>query len=271
VKNRVPAQTVALARALIRLGSLTFDDFLLLDAGTARAALDRPAMRTLLPVALVDRPHLLGHFMRSSPGQSGWLADAVIAARGGAPASPDEARRALTESFACELLREKSPPLYETLPWHDWDFGEVARRFPPWRTRFLLAGDSSSVTMAHCRRTAGVFIVEPLASIRDYLARKAALLGLRRFELIAGGAQAIPLPDRSVELAIATADPGLVTDASLAELGRVAQSSLVVCARPGSGLDARLARRHSLTPGSLSVAPAGGTVRCWWAATAPRP
>ncbi|MBN2464343.1 hypothetical protein JXD38_01795, partial [candidate division WOR-3 bacterium] len=171
-------------------------------------------------------------------------------------------------------LRAKAPPLYDALPWHDWDFSIVTRRFPLWKTRFLLAGDGTTVTMCRCRKSAGVYVLEPDEIIARYTERKAEVEKVRRFRLLSRKPQApslklsgIPLPDNSVDLAIIGSVPTLDTGTwklAIHELMRVAPNVLLVENNPLSQpLDERLLTDLDFQPASVEVQGLGQR-RCWW-------
>lgn len=169
---------VAIRQWLVRLGHLDFDDFLLLSPRTLDFELRTSNLTSDWPLALNNAPHVLLHLRRSanlqSDGARPCLSTSSIAA----------AQSRLVHAFAYELLRVKSPPLYDALPWHDWDFSIVTKRFRLWQTRFLLAGNGTTVTMCRCRKSAGVYVLEPNEPIARYIERKAALEKVRRFRLL---------------------------------------------------------------------------------------
>ncbi|MFO7676566.1 MAG: hypothetical protein R6X12_09655 [bacterium] len=168
------------ADRLVRLGRLCFADFARLNGPRLLAALGAVEPARLTPL-LARHPPVLRALLRADPGRRDW------------PAGRDDDRAleaALVRAYAFDLLAAKSPALFETLPFFDWDFTVVSRRWPVWRTRLLLAGDSSSITAARCRRAAGVMVVEPCPALAAYTRRKAALAGVRRASTVAGPLEA---------------------------------------------------------------------------------
>jgi hypothetical protein len=171
--------------------------------------------------------------------------------------------------------------LYDALPWQDWDFSIVARRFKLWQTRFLLVGDGTTVTMCRCRKPAGVYVLEPCEAIARYIERKAALEKVRRFRLVSPKPQAaslklseIPLPDNSVDLAIIGSSPDLQTvncQLVIQELLRVAADVLLVENSPLSPpLDVRSLTDAGFLPDSVTVSGLGPRP-CWWRTSGTRP
>jgi hypothetical protein len=248
------------ARAsLVRLGHLCFDDFLLLTAATMDVGHWTPDLVSDWTVALNNAPHIETHF-RSQ------IADCRF------PEPPIEsihaAQQRLVTYFALDLLKAKAPPLYDSLPWQDWDFSIVARRFKLWQTRFLLAGDGTMVTMCRCRKSAGVYVLEPCEAIARYIERKAALEKVRRFRLLRSSlAPSLPLPSSSVDLAIFGSVSSLDTDnwkLVIDELIRVAANVLLIENNPLTPPlpDTPLAAA-GFKPDSVAVSGLGPR-RCWW-------
>ncbi len=280
---------VAIRRWLVRLGHLCFNDFLLLSPATldsgGKWGLSResssseglspfsPDLTSDWSLALNNAPHVEIHFRPLDCK----LQTANCKLEDGPPALADilKAQRHLVAHFALDLLKAKAPPLYDALPWHDWDFSIVARRFKLWQTRFLLAGDGTTVAMCRCRKTAGVYVVEPDESIARYTERKAELEKVRRFRLLRSpmfspspqSPVPIPLPDNSVDLAVIGSSPGLQTaNCKLVtrEMLRVSRHALLVENNP---LVPPLAepplRDAGFRPESVEVRGLNAR-RCWW-------
>jgi len=236
---------------LIRLGRLSFRDFLALDPLTLRRIAADTESRRDLEVGLPDQPAVLRRF-RSVIGPIG-------------PIGPIEpaAQTRLVRRWAFELLREKAPALWDALPYYDWDTSIVTGRFPAWKTRFLLAGESSASCLAAFRRTAGIWCVEPIRSIRDYLGSKADLLRVKRCQMLGVGLEHIPLPDMAADLAIVGPDLGDEPEKSVSELGRVSRTVLLLDLRPGAARpdDAWLQARD-FSRGQVRTRAADRP--CWW-------
>jgi len=252
---------------LVRLGHLSFDDFLLLAPPVlASFFIVHPSFLPDWSLALNNTPHILLHLRRSVNLQS------AICNLQSSPSAADirAAQRRLVTHFAYDLLRAKAPPLYDSLPWHDWDFSIVSKPFPLWKTRFLLAGDGTTVTMCRCRKSAGVYVVEPDRTMARYAERKAALEKVRRFKVVNSSlTPSLPLHANSVDLAIVGSMPNLQTatcELVIHELLRVAAGVLIVennpLARP---LDQQLLADSGFRPASVAVRGLGPR-RCWWLA-----
>jgi hypothetical protein len=271
--------------SLVRLGHLCFDDFLLL--GKRGLSGESSSFEGLYPfppeltsdwaLALNNAPHILLHFCRSDAALASSL---CTRASDFVPALEDirAAQSRLVLAFAYDLLRAKAPPLYDALPWHDWDFSIVARRFKLWQTRFLLAGDGTTVTMCRCRKTAGVYVVEPDETIARYTETKAALEKVRRFRLLPPSSSSpnpqplapVPLPDASVDLAIIGSVPSLETghwSLVTREMRRISRNVLLVENNPlAPPLDEKLLNDAGFLPDSVAVSGLGPR-RCWWKRT----
>ena len=264
---------IAIRQWLVRLGHLSFDDFLLLNPQTLDFGLRTSDLAPDWSLALNNIPHVLLHFRRSDPD----LASGLCALASDFVPSLEEIRAAqsrLVHAFAYDLLKAKAPPLHDALPWHDWDFSIVTRRFRLWKTRFLLAGDGTTVTVCRCRKSAGVYVVEPDVTIARYVERKAEMEKVRRFRLVSPRPQAanrklsqIPLPDNSVDLAVIGSAPDLQTancQLVIQELLRVAANVLLV---ENSPLAPPLAEAPmtdaGFRPDTVDVGGLGQR-RCWW-------
>jgi hypothetical protein len=266
-----------LQSAIVRLGHLRFHDFLLLDPHVlASSFILHPSSLPDWSLALNNAPHVLTHFRRSANLQS---AICNLQSDGVRPclstSSIASAQSRLVHAFAYELLREKAPPLYDALPWQDWDFSVVTKRFRLWQTRFLLAGEGTTVTMCRCRKSAGVYVLEPCETIARYSERKAALENIRRFRLLRSSlTPSLPLPSSSVDLAILGSSSELETRNSklvTAELLRVSANVLLL---ENSPLVPPLTEPPLLDAGFRpdTVAVSGlGPRRCWWRMSGDRP
>ena len=264
---------IAIRQWLVRLGHLCFNDFLLLSPETLDNGHWTPDLASDWAVALNNAPLVELHLRAIDCN----LQTANCKLESGHPSLADvqTAQQRLVTHFAYDLLKAKAPPLYDALPWHDWDFSIVTRRFPLWKTKFLLAGDGTTVTMCRCRKSAGVYVLEPCETIARYVKRKAAIEKVRRFRLVNPKPQAsslkllseIPLPDNSVDLAVVGSTPQLGTgnwELATDELLRVAANALLVENNPlCPPLAESTLSDAGFRPDSVEVTGLGAR-RCWW-------
>jgi hypothetical protein len=256
-----------LKSAIVRLGHLCFDDFLLLSEETLDFGQWTQDLTADWTLATNNAPHVLAHFRRSGSVLTSSFCN--LASDFVPPLEQIRAAQSrLVHAFALDLLKAKAPPLYDALPWHDWDFSIVAKRFKLWQTRFLFAGDGTTVTMCRCRKSAGVYVLEPDEVIARYIERKAALEKVRRFRLLHSSlTPSLPLPSDSVDLAVIGSCPDLQTancKLVIQELLRVAANVLLI---ENSPLVSPLAETPLIDAGFRpdSVAVTGlGPRRCWW-------
>ena len=255
--------------SLVRLGHLRFDDFLLLDPrALASSFILHPSSLADWSLALNNAPNLFYHFSRLIPDLSFTLHPSSLA-------DITAAQSRLVHVFAYDLLRAKAPPLYDALPWQDWDFSIVTKRFRLWQTRFLLAGDGTTVTMCRCRKSAGVYVLEPCETIARYTELKAAMEKVRRFRLLRTAASSpnpqslipIPLPDHSVDLAVigSCADQAIDGWELVArELLRVAANVLLIENNPlAPPLTEAMMANSGFRPDAVDASGLGPR-RCWW-------
>ena len=263
--------TAAIREWLVRLGHLCFEDFLLLEPETLDTGHWTAAVATDWTLATNNAPDVEARFRHSMSRQSAFCNLQSSVALEGIHA----AQQRLVSHFALDLFKAKAPPLYDALPWHDWGFSIVTRRFPLWKTRFLLAGDGTTVAMCRCRKSAGVYVLEPCEPIASYIKRKAEIEKVRRFHLLRSAASspspqslaAIPLPDNSVDLAIIGSVPSLETGhwkLVAQELLRVASAVLLVENNPlVLPLDEKALADSGFRPASIEFRGLGQR-RCWW-------
>ncbi len=253
----------AIRQWLVRLGHLCFDDFLLIEPETMDFGHWTPNISSDWALAANNAPHIQVRFPPSHCNLQ--TANCELEPSLG---DVQAAQQRLVAHFAYDLLRAKAPPLYDALPWHDWDFSIVAKGFRRWQTRFLLAGDGTTVTMCHCRKSAGVYALEPYATIARYTERKAGLEKVRGFRLLRSSlAPSLPLPSSSVDLAIIGSLPHLQTaDCQLAiqELVRVSRNVLLMENNPlAPPLPETQLAAAGFKPDSVAVSGIGQR-RCWW-------
>jgi len=161
-------------------------------------------------------------------------------------------------------LRAKAPPLYDALPWNDWDFAIVRQRVRVWQTRFLLSGAGTTVVVSRLRRCAGVYVVEPLPRLGRYIEEKGRKEKVKRLSVITTTLDTIPLPSGSADLAIIGGGLGANPAAALAELKRVAARTLLVDCDPwqelppAEWLQERGFQKDKVRVQGLGLRP------CWW-------
>ena len=253
------------------MGHLCFDDFLLLRKwGLSRESASFEGLSPFSPeltsgwaLALNNAPHVLRHMEAT-----GCRLPIVSARPCPSMSSIASAQTRLVAHFALDLLRAKAPPLYDALPWHDWDFSIVTKRFPLWKTRFLLAGDGTTVAICRCRKSAGVYALEPDETIARYIERKAALEKVRRVRVLHSSlSPSLPLPSSSVDLAVVGSSPALETGhwkLVTQELLRISSNILLVENSPlCPPLDDKALADVQFRPASVEVRGLGQR-RCWW-------
>ncbi len=249
----------ALRQALVRLGRLDFDDFRLLPPEAVRQALSDPDTLDDWQLALNNAPHILVHFRRCC---SAWS----LVIRQSSLADIASAQSRLVLHHALLLLREKAPPLYDALPWHEWDFSTVTKKYRLWQTRLFLAGDGTSAILPVLRKSAGAVVFEPSSTLARYVQRKAELERIRRFRLLPASLP-LSLAPGSFDLAIIGSIPWLPTAEGqqvISEALRITRDVLVVENNPL----VRPLPKDRLTGLGLEF----GTVRvaglglrpCWW-------
>ncbi|MEO0079772.1 MAG: methyltransferase domain-containing protein [candidate division WOR-3 bacterium] len=258
-----PLNRSRLTSWLIRLGKLDFEDFLLLEPFTVRQILSDPSTHEDLGLALNNAPHIELHLRRSCPDLFRTHPSPFKTSRLTLHAIHDAQAR-LIRRFAPELLCAKAPPLYDALPWHDWEFTIVRKQVRVWQTRFLLAGAGTTVVVTRLRRSAGVYVIEPLQALCRYIREKGRKEKVKRLSVITGTVDNIPLPPGSADLAIIGGGFGPNPETALSELNRVAARILLVDCDPWHQMpEENWLKEHGFREDKVKVQGLG-LRRCWW-------
>jgi len=139
------------------------------------------------------------------------------------------ARYGLSAAQALEawpLLYQREPELYELLVEGEPLHPRLFRELPLDGARVLEVGAGTGrLTLPAAARAAKVYALEPVAAMREVLRRKLEERGVTNVTLLDGRAEAVPLGDQSVDLAISAsafgADPEHGGEDGLRELLRV--------------------------------------------------
>src|SRR5579864_3055065 len=124
------------------------------------------------------------------------------------PAAPDGlvARYGLPPERAAEAwpsLYQRDPELYDLLVEGEPLHPRLFRELPLDGARVLEVGAGTGrLTLPVAARAAEVYALEPVAAMRRVLRRKIEARGLANVTLLEGRAEAVPLPDQSVDLAV---------------------------------------------------------------------
>jgi SAM-dependent methyltransferase len=130
------------------------------------------------------------------------------------------------EAEAWSLLYQREPELYDLLVEGEPLHPRLFRELPLDGAQVLEVGAGTGrLTLPAAARAAQVYALEPVAAMRRVLRQKLEDRGVSNVILLEGRAEAVPLPDHSVDLAVSAsafgADPEHGGEAGLRELLRV--------------------------------------------------
>lgn len=141
----------------------------------------------------------------------------------------------LVWTIADLLVYNKCPESYDALAFHNWDFHEVTTITPLEEKLVIDAGAGTGRVALEAARTArGVFAVEPVARLREFIRKKASKAGLSNLFVIDGFLHAIPLPDGFADVLITSHALGWQLEEELKEFERVVKKGGFIIHCPGT-------------------------------------
>jgi len=140
-------------------------------------------------------------------------------------AGDEDAFARIAPFVAWELLYRKEPELWERLVTGERIHPEVLARLPSADAAVEVAAGGGRLTVDVAPRCGRLVAVEPVAALRDVLARKLVGAGIGNVEVVRGFFDAIPLPDASCDLVVScsafTTDEAHGGETGLREMDRV--------------------------------------------------
>ncbi len=189
------------------------------------------------------------------------------------PVAPDEFSRCCDKivwTIADLLVYNKCPEVYDRLPFHGWDFGEVTS-ITSLKDKIAIDGGSGTgrVALEAAGQAALVYAVEPVARLREFIRAKAKERALTNIYVVDGFLHALPFPDRFADVIITSHALGWQLTAELTEFERVVKRPGVIIHCPGTMVGAEEAQHETLIspPWSydfLYVQEADGAKRKYW-------
>jgi SAM-dependent methyltransferase len=209
----------------VKLFDLGVRDLLFQDPYYVRLTLERsyPELGDVFFVGLLDSPEVAACFAEMMPERGDWLRDGVARVRGATADEIREAEARLVEaSYPWNLGMAKAPEIWDGVPWHHWDPGEIYDRVDLAGKAVLDVGAGTGQVAIRCAPYARVvWALEPVARLRRYVERKMEAAGFANVRTLAGILEAAPLDDSSVDVAVACGSFGWSPKEELAELERV--------------------------------------------------
>lgn len=146
-----------------------------------------------------------------------------------------KAEDAVAWTIADLLVYNKCPELYDRLPFHGWDFGEVTSIAPLDEKEVVDVGAGTGrVALEAAAMANTVVAVEPVGRLREFMRDKAVRSGLDNVRVVEGFCHSIPLPDSSADVVITSHALGWRLEDELREFERVAKPGGYVIHCPGT-------------------------------------
>lgn len=155
------------------------------------------------------------------------------------PASDEQGLQNSSENLvwtiADILVYNKCPEAYDSLAFHNWDFGEIAN-LVSLEDKIVIDGGAGTgrVALEATQAARYVIAVEPVTRLRQYIRDKASKTGLRNLFVAGGFLHAIPFPDSSADVLITSHALGWRLDEELAEFERVVRKGGFIVHCPGT-------------------------------------
>lgn len=189
-----------------------------------------------LAVALHAYPAIARFMKKKCPSVSTFI-DGIMAQHG--PAQDEAALAACCEAVVRSiddlLVYNKCPEVYDAAPFHQWDFAEITGVASLDGKVVVDAGAGTGrVALEAANAAKWVFAVEPVATLRRFIARKAQRHGLDNLFVIDGFLHAIPLPDHFADVLITSHALGWQLEEELAEFERVVKAGGHIIHCPGT-------------------------------------
>lgn len=155
---------------------------------------------------------------------------------------PDEVKSCgdyVVWTIADLLVYNKCPEVYDSQPFHGWDFAEITS-IVDLSDKTVVDGGSGTgrVALEAAETAAAVFAVEPVSRLRQFIRTKAKRKGLSNVYVVDGFLDQLPFPDSFADVAITSHALGWKLPEELRELERIAQTPGVLIHCPGSAVDA---------------------------------
>jgi len=188
---------------------------------------------------------------------------------------PDKPSRESTDrllwTIADMLVYGKCPEVYDSLDFHNWDFGEITSITPLDRLTVIDAGSGTGRVAFEAAETASsVYAVEPVARLRQFIREKASRQNKNNIHAADGFLHCIPFPDSFADVLITSHALGWKLDRELREFERVVRNGGYIIHCPGTsvGDNSGSTREVLLSPEwgySFKVySEAGGDKRKYW-------
>jgi SAM-dependent methyltransferase len=143
------------------------------------------------------------------------------------------------------LVYNKCPEVYDNLPFHDWDFGEITG-IAELTDMFVVDGGAGTgrVALEAAKTAKVVYAVEPVTRLRQYIKDKAYRIGVENLFVVDGFLHSLPFPNGAVDVLITSHALGWRLEEELSEFERIVKSSGFVIHCPGTAEISREEETH---------------------------
>jgi SAM-dependent methyltransferase len=149
----------------------------------------------------------------------------------------DECVEEVLWTIADLIVYNKCPEVYDSLDFHDWDFGEVTEIVPLDGLVVIDGGAGTGrVTLEAAATAHQVYAIEPVSRLRQFIREKAMELNLHNVFVLDGFLDAIPLPEGFADLLITSHALGWRLERELAEFERVVRRGGILLHCPGTAM-----------------------------------
>ena len=154
---------------------------------------------------------------------------------------PDNPSRASTDrllwTIADMLVYSKCPEVYDSLDFHNWDFGEITAITS---LEGLIVIDSGSgtgrVALEAAEKALAVYAVEPVTRLRQFIREKASLLKMKNLYTTDGFLHCMPFSDSFADVLITSHALGWELERELREFERVVRNGGYIIHCPGTAV-----------------------------------
>ena len=226
-------------RKMFRGATLEVDDLLLLESFQI-ALLPGWVPEREFGIVLAARPEIARFLVTRCPKVTGFI-DAVIqkSKDGVVPQDLKICGDTVVWTIADLLVYNKCPEVYDTQPFHGWNFTEISSIVDLTGKTVLDCGSGTGrVALEAAETAATVFAVEPVARLRQFIRSKARQKGLSNVYVVDGFLHHLPFPDAFADIVITSHALGWKLQKELGEFQRVVRSPGVIIHCPGTAVSA---------------------------------
>jgi len=198
-------------------------------------------------IVLSARPDIARYLITRCPGIETFIRSMVGAgARPDAVRSYEECCDTVVWTIADLLVYNKCPEVYDSLPFHNWDFAEVTS-IVDLSGRAVIDGGAGTgrVALEAAETASTVYAVEPVSRLRQFIRERAISDDLPNVYVVDGFLNSLPFPDSYADVVITSHALGWDLQQELKEFERVVRSEGVIIHCPGTAVGAD-DRQHSV-------------------------